>query len=365
MSLRWIRFGAWTLAALLAAAWVVARVAGLAPTAAASPPGPDGLTPLGGVRAPAFTLTDQSGRPLSLAALRGRVVVLAFVDSAGTTEAPIEARTLRYMLERLGPRAASQVAVVAVNVDLRHASPADLRAFTRSEGLAGRWQFVTGTPRRLRAVWRSYHEQVSVLRGQLLADPNVFVVSRTGEERWVTTLGSDASASAVASQGTALARAVEPLLAHPGRLVPARAPGVPAAVGTAFTLPAVDGKSVTVARGRPVLLDFFATWCQACKEDMAVLRRYALRRRKDPALPPLVAVDLRLAEPGTAYVRQFVAEEHLNFPVAMDVRGAVSDAYGVSALPTLVLVGANGKVAFTHLGLVSLSWLLAHVRAGR
>ena len=73
--------------------------------------------PIGGRPAPGFALVDQFGRRVALRSLRGREVVLAFIDSRCTTVCPLTAAILRGALRRLGAGASRRVALVAVNAN--------------------------------------------------------------------------------------------------------------------------------------------------------------------------------------------------------------------------------------------------------
>ena len=119
--------------------------------------------------------------------------------------------------------------------------------------------------------------------------------------------------------------------------------------------------SVRIGSGGVKMVDFFATWCHACKVDLGAMKAYAARAQR-LGLPPLVAVDLRIAEPSTAYVRHFVAAMGVDFPVGLDATGKVTDAYAVGTLPTVVLVGDGGRILWRHTGIIGLRTLLAAAR---
>ncbi len=107
-----------------------------------------------GGRAPhGFTFTDQYGRRVSLSALRGRVTILAFLYTSSRTTAPLIAQQIRGALDELPGR---PVPALAVSVDPAGDTPARIRAFLRENSLSGRMEYLTGTPARLRAVWRAY-----------------------------------------------------------------------------------------------------------------------------------------------------------------------------------------------------------------
>ncbi len=103
-----------------------------------------------------FTLTDQYGRRVSLRALRGRVVVLAFLYTSSKTTAPLIAEQIRGALDELEGHT-SGVAALAVSVDPAADTPARARAFLREHSLTGRMEYLTGSAAQLRPIWRAYH----------------------------------------------------------------------------------------------------------------------------------------------------------------------------------------------------------------
>ena len=99
-----------------------------------------------------FTLTDQSGRTLSLASFKGHAVVLEFMDPHCTDICPIVSREFVQAYHHLAT-AASRVVFVAVNVNAYHHGVADVAAFSREQQLSGipSWHFLTGPVASLRS----------------------------------------------------------------------------------------------------------------------------------------------------------------------------------------------------------------------
>jgi cytochrome oxidase Cu insertion factor (SCO1/SenC/PrrC family) len=116
------------------------------------------LTPLTHQQAPGFTLTDQAGRTMPLSALRGKAVVLEFMDPHCTDICPIVSQEFVDAYHDLGP-AAAKVAFIAINVNQYHASVADIAAYSRQEGLntIPDWHFFTGPGPALQNAWRDYN----------------------------------------------------------------------------------------------------------------------------------------------------------------------------------------------------------------
>ncbi|MBS7544690.1 TlpA family protein disulfide reductase [Ancylobacter oerskovii] len=131
--------------------------------------------------------------------------------------------------------------------------------------------------------------------------------------------------------------------AAPLRAEPAFAPG---AALPPLALSSLDHgpQSLAALQGRPVVLHFFATWCEPCREEMAGLDRLAgrLAERPDARRPVILAVDV--GEPAIR-IRRFLArafgDETLPFPVLVDDDRAAMKAWKVAVLPTSYLLGAD------------------------
>jgi cytochrome oxidase Cu insertion factor (SCO1/SenC/PrrC family) len=119
------------------------------------------LSPLPHQQAPGFTLTDQAGRTMALAGLRGKVVVLEFMDPHCTDICPIVSQEFVDAYHDLGATA-RKVAFIAVNVNQYHASVADMAAYSREHGLTSitGWHFFTGPVPALQTAWRDYNIEV-------------------------------------------------------------------------------------------------------------------------------------------------------------------------------------------------------------
>ena len=136
--------------------------------------------------APGFTLTSQAGRRVSLTSLRGKVVLLTFLDPVCTTDCPIIAQEMRAADTMLGAKA-SQVELVAVVANQTYVSRTFTQAFTRQEGLdqVPNWLYLTGSLSQLQVVWRHYRIEVQNLPAGAMSAHNdlVFVISATGRIR--------------------------------------------------------------------------------------------------------------------------------------------------------------------------------------
>jgi cytochrome oxidase Cu insertion factor (SCO1/SenC/PrrC family) len=138
-----------------------ARVSGIPATVSTSLANLMVLSPVPGGRAPGFTLTDQNGHALSLSSMRGKVVVLQFMDPHCTDICPIVSAEFVKAYHDLGPLA-SKVVFAAVNVNAYHARVQDMAKYTQAQQLntIPSWHFFTGPVGALKSVWRGYNIQV-------------------------------------------------------------------------------------------------------------------------------------------------------------------------------------------------------------
>jgi cytochrome c biogenesis protein CcmG, thiol:disulfide interchange protein DsbE len=134
---------------------------------------------------------------------------------------------------------------------------------------------------------------------------------------------------------------------HAVKLAEATSPiGKPARDAPVTTL---DGDSERLASftGHPVWLNFFATWCPPCKQEMPQIeQRY---RRWGPNGLSVVGVD---QEETPALVARFVKPLSITFPIVID-EGPAAATYEVFALPTSVFIDARGIVRAVHTGVLS------------
>jgi cytochrome oxidase Cu insertion factor (SCO1/SenC/PrrC family) len=116
--------------------------------------------PAGTRPAPAFRLDDGFGRPVTLAALRGRPVLVTFIDPLCRNFCPLEAQQLGRVVRDLPPSA--RPAVVAVSVNVYGDARSNLLLDNRKWGLPSAWRWAVGSDVALARVWRRYEIGVRV-----------------------------------------------------------------------------------------------------------------------------------------------------------------------------------------------------------
>jgi thiol-disulfide isomerase/thioredoxin len=114
-----------------------------------------------------------------------------------------------------------------------------------------------------------------------------------------------------------------------------------------FEVPTLDGKVVKLSEmtGKVVLVNFWATWCGPCKEEMPSLAR--LQKQLDPAQFVLLTVTTDLQRQGIAH---FLSQLGVNLPVLFDEDQEVSRSFMVRGLPTTVVIARDGTLVGRAVG---------------
>ena len=112
-----------------------------------------------------------------------------------------------------------------------------------------------------------------------------------------------------------------------------------------FTLKSRDGKNLRLAemRGQVVMLNFWASWCGPCRQEMPILEQLNNKYKKLGFTVWGVNVD---EDPALA--EKLLKETNVTFPILLDSKSTVSELYGVDAMPTTVMVDRDGNVRFRH-----------------
>ncbi len=133
--------------------------------------------------------------------------------------------------------------------------------------------------------------------------------------------------------------------------VPLPDSGAPLNVGDAaydFALPDLDGHQVSLAdfQGKPVVVNFWATWCPPCRLEMPEFQR-AYEAYEDDGLVILAVNEAEQAEKVRSF---FYDEMGYTYTPLLDEEGKVAEAYGAIGLPATFFVNAAGEVTAVHRG---------------
>ncbi|MGH9685943.1 MAG: SCO family protein [Candidatus Acidiferrales bacterium] len=325
-------------------------------------------TTAGDTPAPNFQLRDQLGRETSLQQFRGKVVLIAFVDSQCTTICPLTTESMVKALRFLGP-AAADVQLLGINANPLALKVSDVAAYTRAHEMQGRWRFLTGSLPQLKKVWRDYHVYVSAINNDIDHQPVMVLVDPGGREHKVYM--TQMSYEGVAPQAQVLADDIAHMLPGP----PAAAQEVslkfvqPLRPTATIHLTPVGKRTHTVSIGatHAHLLLFFASWLDqgsSVAAKLGGLDRYAdVARRK--GWPTPVAVDELTTESSPTSAQEMLAKASTDIrtPVVEDAQGRLGDGYQVEDLPWYSLSSPSGKIIWSHDGWLAPTDLERQVRA--
>jgi peroxiredoxin len=141
-----------------------------------------------------------------------------------------------------------------------------------------------------------------------------------------------------------------------------RAPGRSVEVGSpapSFTLPGLDGgcfESRTY-RGRPLVVNFWASWCHPCRTEFPLLDD-ARERYGDDRLEVIGVVYKDIASDA----QRFAAEREVEWPLVLDDEGVVANTFGVSGIPQTFFIAADGTVVARVYGFTSTRDLDAEIQ---
>jgi len=114
-----------------------------------------------------------------------------------------------------------------------------------------------------------------------------------------------------------------------------------------FQLHNLEGKSVSLSdlRGKPVMLNFWATWCHPCVFEMPYLQQVYEEWSADGLV--LLAINIG----GTSSrVKEFLQSHNLSLPVLLDTKGGVAGRYGIRYIPTTFFIDKDGIIQVVRIG---------------
>lgn len=116
-----------------------------------------------------------------------------------------------------------------------------------------------------------------------------------------------------------------------------------------FLLPTLDGQPVRLSdlRGRPVFLNFWATWCILCLTEMPAMQRLADRHGDR-----LLVIGVNVGEAATD-ARTFADQAGIRYPLVLDADKDVTRSYQVQAMPTSLFIDPDGVVHFVAYGVLT------------
>jgi len=121
------------------------------------------------------------------------------------------------------------------------------------------------------------------------------------------------------------------------------------ALAPGFTLTALTGEQVRLAdsRGKPVLINFWATWCAPCVIEMPNIQKYY---EANAGEIEVLAVN---ADEPASVVQKFIDDIGVTFTILLDPGAVIQDVYRIRGYPTTFFLDAKGIIRVQHIGLLS------------
>ncbi|WP_085993200.1 TlpA family protein disulfide reductase [Oceanobacillus senegalensis] len=114
-----------------------------------------------------------------------------------------------------------------------------------------------------------------------------------------------------------------------------------------FEVETMDGEKMKLSdlQGKPVMLNFWATWCPPCRVEMPDMQRFHENHEV-----VVLAVNLTDTEINKNDVKKFVNQFGLTFPIGLDQDGSISTAYRINPIPTTFMIDSEGKIRHKAFG---------------
>ena len=114
-----------------------------------------------------------------------------------------------------------------------------------------------------------------------------------------------------------------------------------------FQLPSLDGQSISLSnlQGKPVLINFWTTWCPSCRAEMPYLQQVY----EEWSGQGLVLLAINIGEDSTK-VEKFMQSRNLSFPVLLDTKEDISQKYNIRYIPTTFFIDKDGVIQDIKVG---------------
>jgi thiol-disulfide isomerase/thioredoxin len=121
----------------------------------------------------------------------------------------------------------------------------------------------------------------------------------------------------------------------------------PAGPAPRFQLASMAGKPVSLEqyKGQVVMLNFWASWCGPCREEMPILEK--LHAKYKPMGFTMIGVNV---EPDSAEAAKWLKATPVTFPILFDTKSDVSKLYSVASMPSTVIIDRKGNLRWLHRG---------------
>ena len=121
----------------------------------------------------------------------------------------------------------------------------------------------------------------------------------------------------------------------------------PAGPAPAFRLDSMAGKAISLEqyKGQVVMINFWASWCGPCRQEMPILEK--LHAKYKPMGFTMIGINV---EPDSTLAAGWLKSTPVTFPILFDTRSEVSKLYSVAGMPSTVIIDRKGNLRWLHRG---------------
>ena len=292
-----------------------------------------------------FTLTDHHNQPYSLQQQRGKVVVMFFGFTHCPAVCPDSLVKMAEVVKQLDERA-DELSVVFISVDPERDTVDKLAQYVPffSPQLLG----LTGNKTQINNVTTAYRARYALQKKtpqdkhyNVDHSADIYVLNRAGKVDTIVPYGMPASH---------VLQVVEGVLAQPFETVSAAKPITPtlrenreasARYDNKLALYDLKGQQHLLAnyRGKPLLINFWASWCPPCRAELPALNRaWAVLQDQGVAM-----LAVNVGEEKRA-VSAFLQDYPIDFPVLLDEKGVSMQSWKIKGMPTTVILNPEGNI---------------------
>ena len=105
---------------------------------------------------------------------------------------------------------------------------------------------------------------------------------------------------------------------------------------------------LSAQKGKVVVINFFASWCVSCGEETPVIEKAFHKYNSQKVVFLAIAVD-----DTEKKAKAFMQKRNMTIPAGLDITGKIKDTYGIYGMPTTFFIDKNGKVSYSHAGIVT------------
>ncbi len=105
---------------------------------------------------------------------------------------------------------------------------------------------------------------------------------------------------------------------------------------------------LSAQKGKVVVINFFASWCVSCGEETPVIEKAFHKYEPQKVVFLAIAVD-----DTEKKAKAFMQKRSMTIPAGLDKTGKIKEAYGIYGMPTTFFIDKNGKVSYSHAGIVT------------